>query len=65
MPAVLIRTEGSGERALLVPDDETLVISEPLSWRLVAEVEDDEQGRAVVELLGKRAGSRKGARAAA
>jgi len=52
--SVLIRIDAAGETPLLVEDSETLCPGPAVRWRYVCEVEDLEQGRAVVERLKQR-----------
>ncbi len=54
MLSVLIRIDAAGETPLLVEDSETLCPGPGVRWRFVSEVEDREQGRAVVERLKQR-----------
>ncbi len=54
MLSVLIRIDAAGETPLLVEDSETLCPGPGVRWRFVCQVEDREQGRAVVERLKQR-----------
>ncbi len=54
MLSVLIRIDAAGEKPLLVEDSETLCPGPGVRWRYVCEVEDREQGHAVVERLKQR-----------
>ena len=54
MLSVLIRIDAAGETPLLVEDSETLCPGPGVRWRYVCEVEDREQGHAVVERLRHR-----------
>jgi hypothetical protein len=56
MPAVLMRVDEAGEWPVLVRESDRLFTSKGVRWRFVAEVEDEEQGWALLELLqGRRA----------
>ena len=54
MLSVLIRLDAAGETPLLVEDSEELCPGPGVRWRYVCEVEDSEQGRAVVERMKQR-----------
>ena len=54
MLSVLIRIDAAGETPLLVEDSDTLCPGPGVRWRYVCQVEDPEQGHAVVERLKQR-----------
>ena len=54
MLSVLLRIDAAGETPILVEASETLCPGPGVRWRFVCEVEDREQGEAVVARLKRR-----------
>jgi len=54
MMKVVIRVDAAGELPALVSDSERLISSASVLWRWVCDVDDEEEGRVVLEALNKR-----------
>jgi hypothetical protein len=58
MPSVLVMIDEAGEWPILVDDDEELPTGETVRWRQVCDVDNRDDGYAVLDLLRRKGAAR-------